>query len=101
MAVAYSLNEKLDIGARVSWGFADLKAETSLWGLRNYEEWEALDVQFRTEATDSFVPAFGFGAMYRPRSDFELGLNFRFGLDGPRQGDGHGVVRVGYPARGH
>ncbi|MCP4446656.1 MAG: hypothetical protein GY811_15120, partial [Myxococcales bacterium] len=67
VAAAYSLSKKLDIGARVSWGFADVKAETSLWGLRNYEEWESLDVQFSTEAKDHFVPAFGFGALYRPR----------------------------------
>ena len=93
VAVAYSLNEKIDIGARVSWGFADLRAETSLWGLRNYEEWEALDVQFTTEATDKFVPAFGFGAMYRPRTDVEFGFNFRSGAS--IRGKGKGTAASG------
>ncbi len=79
IAAAYSISDKIDIGARVSWGFADLRAESSLWGLRNYEEWESLDVQFEAKATDRFVPAFGFGALYRPRSDFEFGFNFRSG----------------------
>lgn len=88
VAAGYSISDKIDIGARVSWGFAELKAETALWGLRNYEEWEALDVQFATEAKDSFVPAFGFGALYRPRNDFEFGFNFRSGSSISAKGTG-------------
>ncbi len=91
VAAAYSINDKIDVGARVSWGLGELKAETSLWGLRNFEEWEGHDAQFKTEATDGFIPAFGFGAMYRPRSDFEFGLNFRSGSSVRAKGIGSAV----------
>jgi long-subunit fatty acid transport protein len=77
VAVGYRLNDKIDLGARFSWGFAKLKAELSTWGLRNYEEWEGYDANFAIEGSDNFIPSVGLGALYRPRSDFEIGFNYR------------------------
>ncbi len=77
LAAGYRVNDKLDIGARVSWGFAQLKGEVATWGLRNYEEWEGFDVDFAIEGTDKFVPSVGVGALYRPADFVELGFNYR------------------------
>ncbi len=93
LAVGYSITDKIDVGARVSWGFADIKSENAIWGLRNYEEWEGFDVQFGVEASDAFVPSFGFGAMYRPRDDFEFGFNYR--SKSSIRAKGIGLVRSG------
>ena len=77
LAVGYRAHEKLDVGVRASWGIAHLEGESSIWGLRNYNEWEGLDVSFATQTQDSFVPSFGVGMLYRPLSQIELGLNYR------------------------
>ncbi len=77
LAAGYRVNDKIDIGARVSWGFAELKGEVATWGLRNYEEWEGFDADFAIEGVDKFVPSVGIGAMYRPHTSVELGLNYR------------------------
>lgn len=77
VAVGYHVNDKIDVGLRVSWGFATIKGEAATWGLRNFEEWEGFDSNFAIEATDKFIPSVGIGALYRPRSDVELGFNYR------------------------
>ena len=77
LAVGYKVSEKLSLGARISWGFGSLKGVSSTWGERNYEEWEGLDAVFAVDASDSFVPAFGVGALYQPRPNVELGFNYR------------------------
>ncbi len=77
LAAGYRVNEKFDLGARISWGFAELKGEVSTWGVRNYEEWEGFDATFDIEATDKFIPSVGVGAMYRPHNNVELGFNYR------------------------
>lgn len=77
VAVGYRVTSKLDIGARVSWGFAHIKAVSSSWALRNYEEWEGFDAVIAVDAKDNFIPAFGVGAMYRPFSSVEFGINYR------------------------
>lgn len=79
LAAAYRVNDKLDVGARVSWGFGHIKGETSTWGLRNYEEWEGFDAVIAIDAKDNFIPAFGVGALYRPLDSVELGFNYRSG----------------------
>jgi len=77
LAVGYTVNEKLSLGARVSWGFGEVKAQTALWGVRNFEEWEGFDSHVAIEAKDNFIPAFGLGAQYKLREDVELGFNYR------------------------
>jgi long-chain fatty acid transport protein len=77
IAAGYRINDKIDLGARVSWGFADVSAEVATWGLRNYEEWEGFDVDFAVEGKDKFIPSVGIGALYRPIDSVELGFNYR------------------------
>ena len=77
VAAGYTVNEKLSLGARVSWGFGSVKAQTSLWGVRNFEEWEGFDSHVAIEAKDNFIPGFGLGALYKARDDIELGFNYR------------------------
>ncbi len=95
IAVAYRVNSKLDLGARVSWGFGQLKATSSTWGLRNYEEWEGFDAVFDVEAKDNFIPAFGVGALYRPIDNLELGLNYRSGASIRAKGIGIATAGTG------
>jgi long-chain fatty acid transport protein len=77
LAVGYHVNDKIDLGARVTWGFADVKGEVATWGLRNYEEWEGFDADFAIEGRDKFIPSFGLGGLYRPHPSVELGVNYR------------------------
>ena len=95
VAVGYRLNDKIDLGARFSWGFAELQGEVAIWGLRNYEEWEGFDATFVIEATDKFVPSMGLGALYRPSSDFEFGLNYRSASNIAAKGTGIAVAGSG------
>jgi len=88
IAVAYRVLDKLDLGARFSWGFATLQATSSTWGIRNYEEWEQKDGVFHLDVKDNFVPAFGFGALFRPSSSIELGASYHSNLAVRAKGDG-------------
>lgn len=76
VAVAYRARPELDLGARFSAGFATIDATTYVWGLDNFDEWAGQDARFHVDAQDSFVPAFGLGAKYRPTADLELGLSW-------------------------
>ncbi len=77
LALGYRVNSKWSVGARISWGFGSLKGATSTWGERNYEEWDGLDAVFEVDVKDNFVPAFGVGALYKPKDNLELGFNYR------------------------
>lgn len=77
LAASYRVTDKLDIGARVSWGFADIKSKTTIWAMGgNYSEWIRHDGVIEIDVTDQFVPAFGLGATYRPTDTIELGVNY-------------------------
>ena len=84
IAVAYSVTDKIDVGARASYGMGELKASTYLWGIRNYEEWVGRDGRFEVDVSDGFMPTFAFGALFRPTPAFEFGFNYDHGatLDG-------------------
>ncbi len=77
IAVGYRVNDRLSLGARLSWGFGNVKAETMVWGLRNFDEWDGFDSHVAIEAKDNFIPAVGIGAIYKLREDIELGANYR------------------------
>jgi long-subunit fatty acid transport protein len=76
VAVAYRVHDKLDVGARFGWGFADVRAKTYVWVSRNYEEHTGNESEFVVDATDGFVPQVGFGLLARPHADVELGLDW-------------------------
>ena len=77
VAAAYRINKMLDVGARFSFGMANLKSTTGLWGMpNNYEEWIKNDGVFTVDAKDSFVPVFALGATFRPSDNLEFGANF-------------------------
>jgi long-chain fatty acid transport protein len=95
LAAAYRVSDKLQVGARVSWGFGTAKGRSSVWGLRNYEEWEGNDGVFELEASDSFIPAFGAGVMYRPLDSVEIGLNYRSAATAAMKGTGRNSAGSG------
>jgi long-chain fatty acid transport protein len=76
IAVGYRVNDRLDVGARFTWGIADIQATTFVWGTENFEEWTGHDARFTVEAQDRFVPGFGLGALYRLGDGIELGLSW-------------------------
>jgi long-subunit fatty acid transport protein len=95
IAVAYRVNDKLDVGGRFSWGFADLEATTYVWGLQNFSEWAGKDGEFSVKVKDNFIPAFGFGATFRPTDAIELGANFHSMVDVAAKGTGSTVTGSG------
>jgi long-subunit fatty acid transport protein len=82
LAAAYRILPELDVGVRLSWGFANLKSTTAVWAFTvNYEEDIKKDGTITTDVSDSFVPGFGLGVTYRPTSNLELAANYSSELD--------------------
>ena len=79
IGASYSILPQLDVGARFSYGFANLESTVAVWGSPgNYEEAITHDAEFTAKASDSFVPTWAIGAMYRPTPNIELGFNFNW-----------------------
>ena len=103
IAAAYRINDKLDIGARFTWGISRLKSQVVVWGQpANYEEDVGRDSLLTLEAGDSFVPAFGLGATYRPTPKIELGVGYNSWMAINAKGEaysrsGSGVSLQGQP----
>lgn len=76
VAGAYRVSDRLDVGARVSWGFATIEAKSYVWGVFNEVEDVENDGSFEIDASDSFVFNFGVGATYRLTEFLELGLAY-------------------------
>lgn len=77
LGVAYSVLPNLDVGLRLSAGFAKLKSTTAIWGMpANVTESLRQDGVFTVDATDNFVPAWGLGVTYRPTPAIELAANY-------------------------
>jgi long-subunit fatty acid transport protein len=82
VAVAYSVLPELDLGARFSAGFAQLKSTTAVWANpANYEEYVKSDGVISVDAKDSFIPEVSFGATYRPTPFLEFGARYTSELD--------------------
>jgi long-subunit fatty acid transport protein len=81
--VAYSVLPNLDVGVRLSAGFANLKSTTAVWATAgaNYTENVRQDGTFAIDASDHFVPAYGVGVTYRPTPHIELAANYSSELD--------------------
>jgi long-subunit fatty acid transport protein len=76
LAAAYRVLPQVDIGVRVSWGFAGSKAKQHLWGLPNYAEDVRSDGMFTVDVADNFIPAAGFGLLVRPAASVEIGASY-------------------------
>jgi long-subunit fatty acid transport protein len=88
IVAAYRILPDLDVGARFSAGFAEVKSTIAVWGgLANYPEWIQKDSLFRLEAKDSFVTTWGLGATYRPTPMIELGASYSAQIDIRAEGD--------------
>lgn len=83
LVAAYRILPTLDVGVRLSAGWATLKSTTALWGTldANYEEDVQKDGVFSVDATDGFVPGFGAGVTYRPTPNIEIGASYTSKLD--------------------
>jgi long-subunit fatty acid transport protein len=76
IAVAYRAMDKLDIGARFTWGFGHIESTNYVWGVSNDPEYVQNDSVFSIEGTDYFIPSFAIGALYRPTPSIELGAQW-------------------------
>jgi long-subunit fatty acid transport protein len=92
IAASYRITPKLDIGARFSSGFAQIKSQVALWGIPlNYSEFVKQDSLFTVNATDDFVPAWGAGATYRPTPNLEFAANYQSEIDIHTQGNAQSI----------
>jgi long-chain fatty acid transport protein len=76
IAVAYRINDKLDLGVRGTWGFGHIESTNYVWGVSNDPEYVQADSVFAIEGTDYFIPSVQVGALYRPTSNVELGAQW-------------------------
>lgn len=96
VAVAYSVLDNLDVGARFSWGIVTLEAESAVWGLPgNFEEYVGRDGLFTVEVEDEFVPAWQLGALYRPHPSVEIGASYHSQKTVNAQGTGDATLGSG------
>jgi long-subunit fatty acid transport protein len=76
LGVAYRVHPRFDVGVRASWGFARVEARNFPWALPNSSENPRAEADFDASVSDSFVPAFGAGVLYRPIDSVELGAAY-------------------------
>jgi long-subunit fatty acid transport protein len=77
IAASYRISPTLDVGARFSYGIADLKSTLAIWGNPgNVEESVKDDALLTLHAKDNFVPAWGLGVTWRPMPQLELAANY-------------------------
>ncbi len=95
IAVAYRVSDKLDVGARFSAGVGDVKGVTYVWGETNFGETTQSEAVFDVKAKDAFVPAFGFGVLFRPTTSVEIGLNWDSQVNVHAKGTGDTVPSSG------
>lgn len=92
IGAAYRVLDWIDVGARVTWGFGNLRARTFLWATPNTSEDPGNDADFTVDASDSFIPAFGLGVLARPAPYLELGLVYNSGLRMRAEGIGIAIL---------
>lgn len=92
IGAGYRVNDKLDVGVRLSWGLGQVQGKTYVWGTSNNPEWTGNDAVFTIDAKDNFVPAFGVGVLARPIDHVEVGLNFDSQVNVHGKGTGTSVA---------
>jgi long-chain fatty acid transport protein len=95
LAVAYRIAPRVDIGVRVSWGFAGSKGRQHVWGIRNYTEDVHRDGLVELDVSDNFIPAAGVGLLYRPLDSVELGASYQTPKTLNMKGEGQAVLGTG------
>lgn len=77
VAAAYRITPDLDVGARFSIGFSEVKSTVALWGEQgNYNEYVQKDAMITLDARDNFVAAWSAGVAYRPAPAIEIGAQY-------------------------
>jgi long-subunit fatty acid transport protein len=95
LAVAYRVIPSLDVGVRVSWGFAGSKGTQHLWGIRNYPEDVHRDGRFELDVADNFIPAAAAGVLFRPSPSFEIGASYHTAKSLEMKGEGTATLGSG------
>lgn len=95
LAAAYRIVPQVDLGVRVSWGFAGSKGKQQVWGIRNYPEDVHRDGQFEVDVADNFIPAAGIGLLFRPASMIEIGAAYHTQKSLHFKGDGSAALGSG------
>lgn len=92
IAVAYRPIPELDVGARFSWGLANLESKTTIWANSgNVIESVQHDGTIDVKAKDNFAPTFGVGATYRVTPEIEIGANYNYKISLDAKGDATAV----------
>ncbi|MBA3453551.1 MAG: outer membrane protein transport protein, partial [Deltaproteobacteria bacterium] len=90
LAASYRVLPDLDVGARISVGFAHLKSKINVWSSPgNLVENVNRDGLFSVDVKDNFVPGYGIGLAYRPTPRLEIGANYSSSLTLEAQGSAH------------
>jgi len=88
VGASYSITPEVDVGARFSAGFAQVKSSVAIWGEgANYNEYIKKDGVFTLEAKDNFVYAWALGVAYRPAPTIEIGAQYTSQIDVSAKGD--------------
>jgi long-subunit fatty acid transport protein len=93
IGAAYSITDKLDVGATFSAAISEIKAGLYLWGVpQNFSEWTGHDTEFNVEAKDNFSPHFKLGALFRPHPNLEIGAQYHSKIEVQASGTGSATV---------
>lgn len=92
LGAAYRIAPQVDVGVRVSWGFAGSKGRQHLWAGQNYSEDVQRDGVFAVDVADNFIPAAGAGLLYRPTPAVELGAAYHTQKNVNFKGEGQATI---------
>ena len=95
LAAAYRVVPQVDVGVRVSWGFAGSKGRQHLWGIRNYPEDVHRDGAFEIDVADNFIPAASAGLLFRPGPSVEIGASYHTPKTLNMKGEGEATLGNG------
>jgi long-chain fatty acid transport protein len=102
IAAAIPITDKLDIGARFSYGFADVKTSVMLWANpANYEENVQADSFLDVTASQFGIPGFGVGTTFRPTPNIELGAAYNSAIGIIAKGEARAATGPGANVSGN
>jgi long-chain fatty acid transport protein len=92
LAFAARLHDKVDLGARASWGLAHIQARNFPWALPNAAEDPLREGDFSVDVKDNFMPTFGVGLLVRPIDALEIGVSYASMTQVRAKGTGNAVL---------
>jgi long-subunit fatty acid transport protein len=92
VGAAYRITDQIDVGARFSWGFGNIKGVSSTWALGNASEDPGNDGVFIFDVDDNSLLQWSLGVLARPTPWLELGAMYASKVEVRAKGTSHAIL---------